>query len=86
MNCKIYENNISNNDWGIWLQDSKGNVIKHNNFMKNDLHAVITMWKGMYHNRWNRNYWDNWRIPLPKPIGLKNVDWFPMIKPYRWWK
>ncbi len=85
-NCKIYENNISNNDWGIWLQDSKGNVIKHNNFMKNDFHAVITTWKGIYHNRWNRNYWDNWCIPFPKPISLKNVDWLPMIKPYRWWK
>ncbi|HEC82743.1 MAG TPA: hypothetical protein ENI53_02535 [Thermoplasmatales archaeon] len=85
-NCKIYENNVSNNDWGIWLQDSKGNVIKHNNFINNDLHAVITMWKGIYHNKWNRNYWDNWPIPLPKPIGLKNVDWLPLMHPYRWWK
>jgi len=84
--CHIYENNISHCGWGIWLQDSSSNIIRHNNFINNDMHEAITCWKGIYHNNWNRNYWDNWRVPLPRLVaGIKNADWCPLLFLYKWW-
>ena len=88
-NCKIIENNISNNRWGIFLLDSKECRINYNNFVANKRHAIVASWKGIYHNNWNRNYWKrlifHWPGFIPKIIHVKNVDWLPLMKPYRWW-
>lgn len=91
----IIGNTITDNGYGISLLSSTGNNINYNNFMNSEFfHASFQ--EGIYlcFNNWNRNYWDNWRLPIPKPIlggiwvyggvpiPLLNFDWLPLLIPY----
>ena len=90
-NC-IFGNYLMKNEVGIYIEFSYLNIIKNNNFIDNQKDAFFG---GSYLNTWIRNYWDTWRLPLPKPIfGLQgvpwsiigipwfNFDWMPRMKPY----
>ena len=92
--CVIYGNTVSNDTWGICLYGSYFNIVINNNLMKNEENAHIYYWSDVYlfwTNRFIRNYWDNWRIPIPKPIvaffypiyPLIQFDWMPRLFPYR---
>lgn len=92
----VIENNISKNKVGVDLINCWNNVISHNNFIWNFRHAHFCE-VSPSKNCWNENYWDNWRLPLPKPIlggdcGLSifpyliDFDWHPLTHPYEWWK
>ena len=91
INTKILENNFSYNDRGISVVNSLLTFVIHNNFMNNtalisDAHICL----------WYENYWDDWHIPLPRPIigeiGIIfpipwfQFDWHPLMQPYEWWK
>jgi len=96
-NNKITYNNISNNGNGILLVFSYSNSIRRNNFIDNGWRWQVIFFDSFW-NHWIRNYWDDWRIPLPRPIlgiitisgspvGFSaipwvNFDWFPAIRPY----
>jgi len=88
--CKrnfLKRNTLKNNGLGIWLEmDSNMNKIFDNNFIENNIHATFSI---SLHNLWLRNYWDNWKLPLPKPVfgfvyGFPWIqfDWMPRAMPY----
>jgi len=88
--CKrnfLRRNTLKNNRFGIWFDmDSNMNKISSNNFIENNIHATFSI---SFRNLWLRNYWDNWKLPLPKPVfgfvyGFPwlNFDWMPRLKPY----
>ena len=89
----IYENNHSNNRIGIDLLNIPfdGLEITRNNFVGNELHAGFL---DCYFILWHNNYWDDWSIPLPRPIFGRNFwfflwvqfDWRPLMQLYEWWK
>ncbi|KAA0006759.1 MAG: hypothetical protein FE045_02100 [Thermoplasmata archaeon] len=92
--CKrnlLRRNTLKNNGLGIWLEmDSNMNKIFDNNFIENNIHATFSI---SLHNLWLRNYWDNWKLPLPKPVfgfvyGFPWIqfDWMPSLRPIKWWK
>lgn len=90
---EIYENNISYNMRGMGLMNVIGNLrICKNNFVGNDVHAEFS---DSYFIFWLNNYWDDWSIPLPKPVYGRIIgtmipwiqfDWHPLMQPYEWWK
>ena len=94
-NNSVIENNIFGNRIGIVLRSSYFNVINHNNIVGNSLQSLLLYLykdKWPFYNCWNENYWGRPRI-LPKPIfGFRfpfiwfNFDWYPLTKPYEWWK
>jgi|GEM_PF-894637 len=72
-NNNITYNNISNNKkYGIYLYLSSHNSIEKNNFIGNKHQAFFTDGKvsfiGSPLNLWAGNYWDDWKITLPRPI------------------
>ena len=69
---RITYNSISNNKLGIYLEDySSENYIKRNNFIDNRYQAFFGCSSP---NHWRCNYWDNWKIALPRPIfGLEEI-------------
>ncbi|MCD6448047.1 MAG: right-handed parallel beta-helix repeat-containing protein [Thermoplasmata archaeon] len=88
----IFGNYLMKNGVGIYIELSYLNIIKNNNFVDNQKDAFFG---GSYLNTWFRNYWDKWRLPLPKPIfGLQGIpwsiigipwiqfDWMPRLFPY----
>ncbi|RLF52016.1 MAG: hypothetical protein DRN11_01805 [Thermoplasmata archaeon] len=79
----LKKNIFKNNRCGITLsRGSSMNKILNNNFIENEIHATFYF---SFHNWWLRNYWDNWEIPLPKPIfGFPwiQLDWMPRLSPY----
>ena len=99
-NDVIKENIFSNNKQGVAVWGSTNNRINRNNFINNEKHAFFSHLIFPYiksKNNWNRNYWDNHHLPLPKPIlGQKLIvlpplvinlswvkfDWLPALKPY----
>ncbi|MCD6512402.1 MAG: hypothetical protein J7K61_02205 [Thermoplasmata archaeon] len=85
----ISKNNFKGNRCGINMTLCFVNAILRNNFLKNEkdetfIAAPITLWL--------RNYWDTWKLPLPKPIhgyGLDfepcvKFDWMPRLFPYEY--
>ena len=87
--CKrnlLKRNTLKNNECGILLEmHSNMNKIFDNNFVENNVHAIFSI---SFHNLWLRNYWDNWKLPLPKPVfgfiyGFPwlNFDWMPRSSP-----
>lgn len=82
----ISVNNISNSMAGLYLENSLKNKIKQNNF-KNNWFSHATF-QNSFWNSWSRNYWDDWKVPVPRPvwgflfskpisIPCLNVDWSP---------
>jgi len=91
--CIIYGNTVSNDTWGICLYGSYFNRVINNNLMENEENAHVYYWGNwplFWTNKFIRNYWDNWRIPIPKPIisffypiyPLIQFDWMPRLFPW----
>lgn len=91
----ISGNNLISNKIGIEMDIiALFNVILNNNFIDNERNAFFI---DAYFTIWLRNYWDNWRLPLPKPIfgfhGIfpgcllgypwLNFDLMPRMFPYK---
>ncbi len=94
----IFRNIISyNGGKGIYLYwMCKNNVIQENNFIDNTGgNAGFHLFDRSYRNTWLRNYWSDWRLPLPKPIFGSveetkiiihywlNFDWNPALEPWK---
>jgi len=83
----LKRNIFKNNRRGVSLAiGSSMNKIFSNNFVENEMHAIFY---SSFHNLWLLNYWDNWKLPLPKPISGTffgfpwiQFDWIPCLKPY----
>ena len=92
-NTKIIENNFSCNEVGIAVVNSLFTIVSHNNIIDNTYSAGIS---DAHICIWYENYWNDWHIPLPKPIigeiGIifsipwVQFDWHPLMQPYEWWK
>lgn len=103
----IFYNTISRNDWGlvctrVKMETGGFNEVHYNNFMLNKIHASFIWEYGIPAldiiniANWNRNYWEKWKFPFPKPIigfviiypyapayfPWLNFDYMPLIKPY----
>ena len=51
-------------------------------FIKNKIQASFVTSDS---NEWDYNYWNNWRVPFPKPIlGLKEIPWWVTSLPIPW--
>jgi parallel beta-helix repeat protein len=74
-NITLYLNNLESNSFGLSLEISTKNIIKHNNFINNSRNAgwlavkvpIIQRWKSIF-NSWIDNYWDDWIKIGPKII------------------
>jgi parallel beta-helix repeat protein len=71
---EIFGNTISNNRYGTKTIYADYNLIKHNNFLNNTIHAYFEagrqykIFAFTCFNFWAGNYWDDWLGPIPKPI------------------
>lgn len=61
-NFTLIGNDISNNSVGVWLWDSSGNIIYHNNFSNNTIQVSL---HNSQNNNWDDgfegNYWSDYR-------------------------
>jgi parallel beta-helix repeat protein len=89
---------ILNKEHGIYISSKYFNIIRHNNFIMNSIHASFFYRWPYISNWWTGNYWDDWPLLIPRPIfgrlwvewigpwGSKvswvNFDWCPAQKPY----
>ncbi len=105
----VTRNNIHENGVGIyWQSGCKNNYFTYNNLVDNSVNAyfwaIVEIGNPEFpphapsqNNRWDKNYWSNWRLPLPKPIRgtltvllpvfYVNLPWFvfdmhPAMEPY----
>ncbi len=86
----ISHNTFSSNSVGIQTIGTISNTFTENNFIKNTIHATFFNYVPFYlypdddgPDLWDNNYWDNWKINLPKPIlGLQAIILYVGIIPY----
>lgn len=67
----IYGNIIQNNQLGIKFFRANKYEVKNNNFINNKKHAhfeFVLFLQFMPHIKWNGNYWDNWKVRIPKAV------------------
>ena len=104
-NNVIKRNNIYSNSIGIYLDKGRNNYFIENNLMNNDINAYFELLINVQdpnpirplYNLWLRNYWDDWKLSLPKPIKGRlwidirflffNTPWFyfdknPALEPW----
>jgi len=94
-NSTIAMNNITNNRYGIRVEDSSNNKLHHNNFIDN-IQQVYIQTPG-YANFWDDgypsggNYWSDYTGAdvngddigdAPYIIELNNTDRYPLMVPY----
>jgi len=77
LNHIIHGNTITNNELGINFFFADNCIVKNNNFIDNNKHAYfeyLLFFQFMPHINWNDNYWDDWKIKIPRPIiGQKSL-------------
>jgi parallel beta-helix repeat protein len=91
----ISRNNIYSNGVGIYIDSSIENTFAENNLIENGYNAWF--WETtlisypLYcplcacHNIWDNNYWDDWKLPTPKPIeGMLTVWWGSLYIDLQW--
>jgi parallel beta-helix repeat protein len=95
-NNTISQNTITRNDCGFGFFTGRKNRVIENNFLENRIHARFFNSGDLFcRNFWFGNYWDNWKLFIPKPIPglyvlfyetmkipLINFDWHPALEPY----
>jgi nitrous oxidase accessory protein NosD len=72
----ISENIITNNDIGINFFCADKCEVNNNNFLTNDKHAYfeyVLFVQIMPRIKWNGNYWDDWKIRIPRFIRGEKV-------------
>ncbi len=87
---KVTYNTFSSNAVGIQNIQTISNSYTENNFIKNIVHVSFFNYVPIYLqpdeyklDTWDNNYWDNWKINLPKPIfGLQAIILYVGIIPY----
>ena len=75
----VMENNIYLNGYGIYLIEGRENSFINNNLIDNDCNAGFNQALELddpnpvypIHNIWDKNYWSDWSLSLPKPIKGK---------------
>ncbi|HEC82745.1 MAG TPA: hypothetical protein ENI53_02545 [Thermoplasmatales archaeon] len=91
---KIVNNNISSNFRAFFWWGAFFCLVKNNNLIDNRYEHEIG---NSFFNFWLHNYWDEWYLPVPKPILVcivipklfmicpcfpwLNFDWLPALKP-----
>jgi len=92
-NNTIASNDVVNNTWGIWLEQSKQNRIYHNNFSRNTDQAHSgTGWANTWDNGYpsGGNYWSDYTGTdadgngigdTPYTIDPSNQDRYPLMTP-----
>ncbi len=82
----VTNNNIHENIVGVYLEFyCKNNQIKYNNLIDNDVNGYFWFDEKPFPNVWDKNYWSNWKLPLPKPIkGKVTVWWGPFYIDLQW--
>lgn len=90
--ARIFENNLSDNRYGIRLENSSSNEIFNNNFINNTKQVLL---KGDSNNSWDNgaegNYWSDYMGidsdhdgligDTPYIIDTNNIDHYPFICP-----
>ena len=72
----ISNNAIRENEIGLKTEDYGDSIIHQNNFINNKKHIDIskrstllhTPFLILYKNKWTKNFWDNWKVRIPRPI------------------
>jgi parallel beta-helix repeat protein len=75
----IEYNQIKDNKKGIYTTTNTPSTIRFNNIINNDVQTsfikgnmliliIIDPFSIFYNQRWDRNYWDDWKIGSPRPI------------------
>ncbi len=67
----IYGNIIQNNQLGIKFFRANKYEVKNNNFINNEKHAhfeFVVFLQFMPRINWNGNYWDTWKVRIPKVV------------------
>jgi len=86
----IIGNNITNNGDGIWVYSCYYNIIHHNNFVNNTVHAGTDGSIVTWDNGSEGNYWDNYTGvdndgdgigDTPYVVDENNQDNYPLVKP-----
>jgi nitrous oxidase accessory protein len=89
---QVTHNTVWDNDNGIYLKDSAGNIIRYNNLRNFKVNGCFVAHSLVNRrNIWNSNYWERARV-FPYPIGgyIKlekvtlsciNIDWTPLHDP-----
>ena len=83
----VQNNELEGNEVGVQLYDSSVDVIE-NNFISNTIQAeYVNVINIPYGNmKFRGNYWDNWKLPIPKPIrgywGYFSIILFDIIGPF----
>ena len=97
-NCSIIENDITNNDKGVWLYVATENVtFYHNNFVNNTIQVDTFLGYGSFwDNGKEGNYWSDYLTKYPNAseidnsgignipfvIDANNTDHYPLVKQY----
>ena len=85
----IQDNHFENNAIGIkttacLITISENNFIdngKHADFQYNLIPIFLLFMSFLYRNNWKNNYWDDWKLPIPRPIlGSKVFIFAPMLE------
>lgn len=79
----IRGNSIIFNEIGVNLFSTRGCDFHENNFQSNGVDAYFEFLHFppvLLRNSWKHNYWDEWSLPLPKPVRGKLVIVF-VIRP-----
>lgn len=72
---KIFKNNITNSEFGVYIIGCQLNTIKTNNFINNNVQAYFedTLLLSILPDFWRRNYWEDWNGITPKRIEGKMI-------------
>jgi len=86
----IHNNHFEGNEIGLDLFNSKLTGTE-NNFIDNEIHAyyekelifIDLILPFRYKNTWRNNYWDDWKLPIPRPIrGGWSYFSLPLMKTF----
>jgi len=92
-NFTLLGNDVLNNDVGIWLWNSSGNVIYHNNFFNNAIQVSLhNSQSNSWDNQFEGNYWSDYSGndankdaigDKPYTIDENNQDSHPLMAKFR---
>jgi len=90
---QVTENDIFENDFGVYISDSSENVLYHNNIVDNAVQA-IDLSLNVWDNGYEGNYWSDYDGAddngdgigdTPYMIDADSIDNYPLITPWQPW-